>query len=86
MKKFEDKCQKYRLKLSQAEAASQETQDDDTELRDRLFQLGKEADSAAARKRELEQQFKQVSGPFKALERQLQLLQKEERNLRCLKL
>lgn len=78
MKVFEAKAEKRREKLSQAQAASQEGDDGVDEIRDRMDALSKEADAAANEKKELEQELKLKIEPFKALQRQIKSLRKEE--------
>lgn len=89
MREFQEKADKRRKKLLEAEALSQQDDTGGEELRDRIDELNKEATEAAENKRDLEQQLKLATEPYKAVQRQIKALRieevKAEKNVRMAK-
>ena len=76
---FQVKAQKKREELTQAEEASQQGNQGETERRNALDELSKEAEESSERKKTLEKDVKKANEPFKSLQRQLKQLKKEEK-------
>lgn len=64
--------------MTQAEAATQEADTEEVNLRNKVEELTKEADDQASKKHGLEQEYKRAREPLKALERNLKHLQNEK--------
>jgi len=77
--KFQEKAEKKKQELTQAEAASQDV-DDPNEGRNHLEALTEEAQEMTNKKRDLEKELKKATEPQKAMARQFKMLKKEEDN------
>jgi chromosome segregation ATPase len=77
-REFRAKAEKKLEELTQAEAATQEGNSEEHELRTRVQELSDEANSQADLKRDAEVDYKKAREPVKALERQLKTLGSEK--------
>ena len=76
--KFREKAKKKFQELTQAEEASNTQDDEEIGKRNRLDELTQEAGEESTRKQNLEVELKQAMEPYRALERQLKFLRKEQ--------
>lgn len=78
VQQFREKAERRKEELTQAEAATQDGDTEELNLRNKVEELTKEADDQANKKRDLEQEYKRAREPLKAMERNLQHLQREK--------
>ena len=76
--KFREKAKKKLKELTQAEEAANTQDDEEIGKRNRLDELTQEAGEESTRKQSLEVELKRAMEPYKALERQLKFLKKEQ--------
>lgn len=76
--KHQKNLEKRQNELVEAERTVNVTDDEEIAAKDRLKELGEEANEAAKHKIELEQELKKAMQPLKHKEREIQIIQKEK--------